>query len=82
MTVSDGELLTGWTNGRPRTEKGKFVSDTEHDLLKMVVLSRYNNDKPVVGFAKGFGFKKGAISGSIAHDSHNIIAVGTSDEDI
>jgi len=82
MMVSDGGLLTGWDQGRPRVEKGCFVSDTDQDLLKMVVMSRYNNEKPVVGFAKGFGFKKGAISGSIAHDSHNLIAVGTSDEDI
>lgn len=82
MTVSDGDLLTGWTQKRPKAEEGNFVSDTDQDLLKMVVMSRYNNEKPVVGFAKGFGFKKGAISGSIAHDSHNIIAVGTNDSDI
>ncbi|MCZ4693628.1 adenine deaminase [Ancylomarina euxinus] len=82
MTVNYGDLLTGWINGRPKTENGKFVSDTEQDLLKIVVMSRYSNDKPVVGFAKGFAFKKGAISGSIAHDSHNIIAVGTNDADL
>jgi len=82
MTVSDGDLLTGWTTGRPKVENGCFVSDTDQDILKIVVMSRYDNDKPVIGFAKGFGFNKGAISGSIAHDSHNIIAVGTRDEDI
>ncbi|RXQ95064.1 adenine deaminase [Ancylomarina salipaludis] len=82
MAVNDGDLLTGWTQGRPKTEDGQFVSDIEQDLLKMVVMSRYNNDKPVVGFVKGFGFKRGAISGSVAHDSHNIIAVGTNDADI
>lgn len=82
MTVKDGDLLTGWTQARPKVEKGCFVSDTKQDLLKMVVMSRYNNKSPVVGFAKGFGFEKGAISGSIAHDSHNIIAVGVDDEDI
>ncbi len=82
MTVSDGDLLTGWISRQPQIVDGKFVSDTDQDLLKMVVMSRYSNDRPVVGFAKGFGFKKGAISGSIAHDSHNIIAVGTNDEDL
>ena len=82
MTVSDGNLVTGWGSGRPKVEEGKLVSDTNKDLLKMVVMSRYNNEKPVVGFAQGFGFKKGAISASIAHDSHNIIAVGTKDSDI
>ncbi len=82
MTVDDGDLLTGWVEGRPKVENGKFISDVENDLLKIVVMSRYSNAKPVVGFAKGFGFKKGAISASIAHDSHNIIAVGTNDSDI
>lgn len=82
MKVSDGDLLTGWVQARPKIEQGRFVSDTQQDLLKMVVMSRYDNGKPVVGFAKGFGFKKGAISGSIAHDSHNIIAVGTNDADL
>ena len=82
MTASDGDLLTGWTQERPKVEEGNFVSDTNQDLLKMVVMSRYNNDKPVVGFIRGFGFKRGAISGSIAHDSHNIIAVGTNDSDM
>ncbi|WP_372644761.1 adenine deaminase C-terminal domain-containing protein, partial [Ancylomarina sp.] len=82
MMVSDGDLQTGWMQSRPKVEQGRFVSDTKQDLLKIVVMSRYNNEKPVVGFAKGFGFKKGAISGSIAHDSHNIIAVGTNDADL
>ena len=45
-------------------------------------MSRYDNGEPVVGFVKGFGFKKGAIAESIAHDSHNIIAIGTSDEEL
>lgn len=82
MCVNDGDLLTDWVQEQPKIEQGYFVSDTHRDLLKIVVLSRYNNEKPVVGFVKGFGFKKGAISGSIAHDSHNLIAVGTNDSDI
>ena len=82
MNVNDGDLLTGWGSARPKVYDGKFISDTNQDVLKMVVMSRYNNEKAVVGFAKGFGFIKGAISGSIAHDSHNIIAVGTNDSDI
>lgn len=82
MIVSDGDLFTGWETGRPKVKEGFFVSDTDQDILKIVVMSRYNNEKPVVGFVNGFAFKKGAISGSVAHDSHNIIAVGTNDEDI
>jgi adenine deaminase len=63
---------------------GEFIeSNIEHDLLKIVVVNRYDNlAKPVVGFIKNFGLKSGAISSSVAHDSHNIIAVGCSDEAI
>ncbi len=82
MSVCDGDLLTGWTQGQPKCENGNFISDIDKDLLKMVVLSRYNNEIPIVGFAKGFGFTQGAIAASIAHDSHNLIAVGTNDTDI
>ncbi|MCK7542350.1 MAG: hypothetical protein MZV63_71495 [Marinilabiliales bacterium] len=48
----------------------------------MVVKERYNDRPPAVGFIKGFGLKKGAMASSVAHDSHNIIAVGTNDRDI
>jgi adenine deaminase len=47
-----------------------------------VVVNRYKDEKPQVGFIKNFNLKKGAIAGSIAHDSHNIIAIGTNDQDI
>lgn len=59
---------------------GQF--DTENDILKIVVKERYNDRKPVAGFIKGFGLKRGAIASSVAHDSHNIVAVGTDDESI
>ena len=52
------------------------------DILKIVVKDRYQNSPPSVGFIKGFGLKNGAFASSIAHDSHNIIAVGTNDQDI
>jgi adenine deaminase len=58
------------------------VSDTEHDLLKMIVLNRYQPSSPAVAFIKNFGLKRGAIASTVAHDSHNIIAVGVKDEDI
>lgn len=82
IVVKDGDLLTDSILCKPKVEKENVISDVDNDLLKMVVMSRYDNGKPVIGFAKGFGFKKGAIAESIAHDSHNIIAVGTSDEDL
>lgn len=55
---------------------------TDDDVLKLVVYNRYNEAKPAVGFIKGFGLKRGAIASTIAHDSHNIIALGVTDEEI
>jgi adenine deaminase len=77
-----GELLTGQELASPRIERGYLVSDPSRDILKLVVLSRYGNDPVRIGFIKNFGLKKGALASSIAHDSHNIIAVGVADEDI
>ena len=58
------------------------MSNTETDVLKMTVVNRYKNDKPAIAFIKNFGLKEGAIASSVGHDSHNIIAVGVSDEAI
>ncbi len=82
IVAEDGELLTGQELFLPRVENGSLVSDPDRDILKMVVLSRYGDDPAQVGFIKNIGLKKGAIASSIAHDSHNIIAVGATDEDI
>jgi adenine deaminase len=57
-------------------------TDTKADILKIVVKDRFKNALPAVGFIKGFGLKQGAMASSVAHDSHNIICVGTNDEDI
>jgi adenine deaminase len=56
--------------------------DIASDILKIVVVNRYDKAKPAVGFIKGFGLTHGAIGGSVAHDSHNIIVIGTDDESI
>ena len=62
---------------------GKYLEpDLNNDVLKIVVKDRYNDSQPVTGFIKGFGLKSGAFACSIAHDSHNIISIGTSDRDI
>ncbi len=82
IVAQDGELVTGQELVIPKLENGNLVSDTARDILKMVVLSRYANDPVQIGFIKNIGLKKGAIASSIAHDSHNIIAVGATDEDI
>jgi len=57
-------------------------SDIGKDILKIIVKDRYNNNAPAIGFIKGFGLKNGAFASSVAHDSHNIISVGTNDIDI
>jgi adenine deaminase len=78
----DGELITPSAVLYPKAVDGFLVSDTESDLLKMLVLNRYEAAKPALAFIKGIGFKTGAIASSVAHDSHNIVAVGVSDEEI
>lgn len=82
IVAQDGELVTGQELAIPKLENGNLVSDPSRDILKMVVLSRYADDPVQIGFIKNIGLKKGAIASSIAHDSHNIIAVGATDEDI
>ena len=82
IVAQDGELVTGQELALPELENGNLVSDPTRDILKMVVLSRYADDPVQIGFIKNIGLKKGAIASSIAHDSHNIIAVGATDEDI
>ncbi|GLB48710.1 adenine deaminase [Neptunitalea lumnitzerae] len=76
----DGELITNEIHCTPKVVNGNLVSDTENDILKMTVVNRYSNTPPAIAFIKNFGLKEGAIAGSVGHDSHNIIAVGTSDE--
>lgn len=78
----DGQLITNKLAIDPKELNGFYVSDTDKDILKIVVVNRYNNVPIAKGFIKNFGLKKGAIGSSVAHDSHNIIAVGTDDESI
>lgn len=78
----DGQLITQKLITKAKIEDGDVCSDLENDLLKIVVLNRYKVSKPAIGFVKGFGLKKGAIASTVAHDSHNIIAVGTKDKEI
>lgn len=78
----DGELFTD-VELVEINPKNKYIEcDTEADILKLAVINRYNDAKPTVAFIKNFGLKKGAIASSVSHDSHNIIAVGTNDDDI
>jgi adenine deaminase len=79
----DGELITGVLKENAKIENGTIISDVDNDVLKIVVLNRYQKGaKPAVAFIKGFGLKTGALASSVAHDSHNVVATGTSDEEI
>lgn len=78
----DGQLITHELVRDLESEENNLASDLKNDVLKLVVVNRYNNGKPAVAFVKNFGLKKGAIASSVAHDSHNIIAVGVSDKEI
>lgn len=78
----DKELVTGKLDVEPLVKDGNVVADPGRDILKIIVYNRYSAAKPAVGFISGFGLKKGAIASSVAHDSHNLVAVGANDEDI
>lgn len=78
----DGELITESFNYQPDNDSNDLKSDTNQDVLKIVVHNRYNAAKPSVAFIHGFGLKSGAIASSVAHDCHNIVAVGTDDQAI
>jgi adenine deaminase len=78
----DGQLITNELNAACKIENGFAVAYVENDILKLTVVNRYANTKPAVAFIKNFGLKSGAIASTVAHDSHNIIAVGVSDDDI
>lgn len=82
IACMDGNLISNTIIATPKVVDGNLVSDTTRDLLKMVVLNRYAPTKPAIGFINNIGLKRGAIATSVAHDSHNIVAVGCSDEDI
>ena len=78
----EGQLITKEIHHESLIFNGNLVADTENDILKMAVVNRYKNTKPAIAFIKNFGLKKGAIASSVAHDCHNIVVVGTSDEEI
>lgn len=82
MQAIDGDLITREILDTPLLQNGFVIPDLNRDYLKIVVLNRYKQSKPVVGLINQFGLKKGAFASCIAHDSHNIIAVGTNDKDI
>lgn len=77
----DGDLFT-YALRADSGDRDCIESDISKDILKIIVKDRYNDAPPSVGFISGFGLKSGAFAGSVAHDSHNIIAIGVDDESI
>jgi len=78
----DGQLITKSLRMDALIENGHVVSDSTRDVLKLVVINRYQQATPSVAFIHGFGLKRGSMASTVAHDSHNIIAVGTNDDDL
>ena len=82
IKVDDGQLFTRTGLKVPKIVDDNVISDIENDILKLVVYNRYQPSKPAIGFIKNIGLKRGALASTVSHDSHNIVAVGTSDEEI
>jgi adenine deaminase len=81
--VIPGQVITEKLSAQVPVKNGQAVADPAHDLLKMAVVERHRNTGNVgLGFVKGFGLRKGAIASSVAHDSHNIVVVGSDDADM
>ena len=78
----DGQLITNKIICNPIVKNEFYESDVANDILKIVVVNRYKNAPVAKAFIKNFGITKGAIASSVAHDSHNIVAVGVDDESI
>jgi adenine deaminase len=78
----DGQLITGKLDLQPLMREGNWVADPDNDILKVVVVNRYREAPVAKGFIRNFGLKSGALASSVAHDSHNIVAVGVDDESL
>ena len=82
IETRDGALTTraSWVPALVRG--GEAQADPAQDVLKIALVNRYRDAPPAVGFVRGFGLTRGALASSVAHDSHNIVAVGVTDEDL
>ncbi len=83
IEVKDGQLVTSCIEGKVNVINGFAESNTDDDILKMLVIERHKASGNIgKGFVKGFGIKSGAIASTVAHDSHNMIVIGTNDDDM
>lgn len=78
----EGQLITRTLYATAKMKDDELLSDIDNDVLKMVVVNRYNDQAIAKAFIKNIGLKKGAIASTVAHDSHNIVCVGCNDEAI
>lgn len=82
IQAEDGQLVTHGSVEFAAIKGEYYVTDVSRDLLKLAVVNRYNDAVPAKAFVKNFGLEKGALASCIAHDSHNIIAVGCDDKSL
>ncbi len=83
INVLENQLITKKSVENAKIEEGFAVSDVENDILKIAVIERHRASGNIgLGFVKGFGLKSGAIASTVAHDSHNMIIIGTNDDDM
>ena len=82
IEVFDGQLFTNEQYASAPIRDGQIIADIERDILKIVVVNRYADRARAIALIHNFGLKRGAIASSVAHDSHNLIAVGTTDEEL
>jgi len=83
IEIVPGQIVTKKRKEKAKVKEGIILPDVERDILKLVVVERHKATGNIgLGLVKGFGLKRGAMASSIAHDSHNIVAVGVGDEDI
>ena len=82
IVAEDGQLVTGRADVRVRAVDGVVDPDPANDLLQVAVVNRYARAPVACAFVRGFGMRRGAIASSVAHDCHNVVAVGASREDL
>ncbi|MEO5753827.1 MAG: adenine deaminase [Chthoniobacterales bacterium] len=83
IEIVPNQIITNQVLETPKVRDGEIISDTERDILKLVVLERHQATGNVgVGFVRGFGLRRGALGSTVAHDAHNVVVVGTNDADI
>ncbi len=83
IEIVPNQIITKQAIEKPKVSDGQVVADTERDILKLVVVERHRATGNVgVGFVRGFGLERGALGSTVAHDAHNVVVLGTNDDDI